>query len=132
MGRREFFAYPFSDAGKIQDTEKNQHQADSEFHGEADTRGNHDVKEDDGSADEDDGDGVAESPKRADERGFGKGTFAADDGGDGNDVIRVGGMAHAKEEADKENRKSADHKGGCWKDRQNTSRIADLWVIREI
>lgn len=109
MGGGEFFTQPFGDAGEIQNAEENEHQPHGKFHGQADTRRDDDVEENDGGADKDDGDGVAESPKSADEGGFRKRAFAADDSGNGDDVIGIGGMAHAEEEADGENGESADH-----------------------
>jgi len=109
MCGREFFAEPLADAGEIEDPEKNEHEADGKFHGQSDARGNNDVEEDDRCTDEDDGDGVAQSPECTDERGFGEGAFAADDGGDGDDVVGIGSMAHAEEKSDDENGESADH-----------------------
>jgi hypothetical protein len=52
---------------------------------------------------------VAESPKCADEGGLRERTLTADDGGDGDDVIGVSGMAHAEEEPDYQDGEAADH-----------------------
>ena len=112
MRGREFLAEPLGDAGQVENAEKDEHEADSEFHGESDARGNHDIKKDDGGADEDDGDGVTESPVCTDESGAGEGTLAAYNRRDGDDVIGIGSMAHAEKEADRENGKSAEH-GEC-------------------
>ena len=73
-------------------------------------RGNHKIEEDDGGANENDGDGMAQSPKSADESGFREGALAAHDGGDRDDVVGIRGMAHAKEKPDGENGQSADHR----------------------
>lgn len=110
MRGREFFAEPSGDAEEVEDPEEDEHKANGKLHREADTRGNHQIEKDDGGADENDGDGVTESPKSTDKRSFGERTFAAHDGGDGDDVVRVRGMAHAQKEANGENGKSADHR----------------------
>src|ERR1700760_3792016 len=111
MRGREFFAHPLGDAGEIEDAEKYKHQADGEFHGEADARRDHNVKHNDGSADEDDGDGMAQSPKGADEGGLRERAFARNDGGDRDHMIGVSGMAHAEEKANKQDGEAAEHKG---------------------
>ena len=105
----EFFADPLGGAGEVENAEKNEHEADGKFHGEAETRGNDEIKEDDSGADDDNGDGVAESPEGADEGGFGEGALAADDGRDGDYVVGIGGMAHTEKEADSENGETAEH-----------------------
>ena len=113
MGRREFSAEPLGNAGEIEDAEQNEHEADGELHGESDARRDDQVKQDDGGTDEDDGDGVAESPESANQRGFGEGTLAADNRRDGDDMIGIGGMAHAEEKADDENGEAAEHSGAA-------------------
>jgi hypothetical protein len=111
VGGGEFFAEPFHRAGKIEHAEQNQHQADGKFHGQADAHWNYEAKENDAGADGDDGERVAATPENADESGFGNGALAADDGGDGDHVIGVGGMAHAQEKADGQNGESAGQDG---------------------
>jgi hypothetical protein len=100
MGRGKSLAEPFRDAGEIQNAEQNQHQPHREFHGQTDARGNHHLKKNDGGAYQNNGDGVTQSPKRADQRGLGQGTFAAHDRGDRDDVVGIRGMAHAEKEPD--------------------------------
>src|SRR6516162_4216122 len=51
MRGREFLAEPLGDAGQVENAEKDEHEADGEFHGESDARGNHDIKKDDGGDD---------------------------------------------------------------------------------
>jgi hypothetical protein len=48
------------------------------------------------------GEGVAGAPERADDRGAAQGALAADDGGHGDDVIGIGGVAHPEEEPEHE------------------------------
>src|SRR6266567_6880342 len=40
VGRGELFAEPFHHAGKVEDAEKNEHQADGKFHGQTGAHGN--------------------------------------------------------------------------------------------
>jgi len=109
MSGREFLAEPLGNAGEIENAKQDQHEADSKFHGETDAGRDDKVEEDDGYADGDDGDGVAESPKGADQGRFGERTLAAHDGGYGDDVIGIGGMAHAEQETDGENGEAGEH-----------------------
>ena len=62
--------------------------------------GNSQAEHDNRGADGDDSDGVSAAPEHADERRFEDGALAADDGGDGDDVIGIGGVAHAEHQAD--------------------------------
>ena len=107
----EFFAEPLGDAGEVENAEKDEHEADGKLHGEAKARRDHEIEKDNGCAHDDDSDGVAEPPEGADEGGFGEGALAADDGGDGDDMVGIGSMAHAEEETDGENGKTAEHGG---------------------
>ena len=111
VGGREFFAEVFGDAGEIQDAEEDQHQADGKFHRQADAGGDGEAEEDDGGADDENRQCVADAPEDADPAGFQDGAFAADDGGDGDDVVGIGGVAHAEDEADAENGQGGGH--GC-------------------
>ena len=103
----EFFTEPLHGAGQIESAEKNQHQAYGKFHGETGAGRDDYAEKDDGAANDGDGQRVTATPEDADEAGFGDGAFAADDGGNGNDVIRIGGVAHPEEEADGENGETA-------------------------
>ena len=106
---REGFRQPAHDAGKIQNSEEDEHQADGELHGEADASGNDDAEEDDGGADGENRERVAESPENADEGGVADAALAADDGGDGDDVVGIGGVTHAEEETENDDRDESDH-----------------------
>ena len=66
MAGREFFAEPFHGAGEVEDAEKNQHQADGKFHGEAGAGRDDHAEEDNGAADDGDGERVAAAPEDAD------------------------------------------------------------------
>lgn len=107
MRGRKFFAEPLHEAGKIQDSEKNQHETHGKFHGQTYARGNHQTKQNDSGPDEGNGESVAATPQDANEAGFDDGAFAADDGGNGNDVIRVRGMTHPQEKSDRQDGKPA-------------------------
>src|SRR5260370_18500981 len=58
-------AHPLHRAGKIQHAEQNQNQTYTEFHGQPGARGNCEPKQDDGGADDQDRQGVSQSPKSA-------------------------------------------------------------------
>ena len=49
------------------------------------------------------------APERADQRGARDVALAADDGRDGDHVIRIGGMAHAQKKTQRDDGKKADH-----------------------
>ena len=53
------------------------------------------------------------SPERADQAGLCNGAFAADDRGNGDHVVRIGGMAHAEKKADSQNGEEAGHGSSC-------------------
>jgi len=59
-----------------------------------------DAAEDDGGADQKNRDGVADAPQRANHGGVEHAALTADDGGYGDDVIGVRGVAHAEEKAE--------------------------------
>src|SRR5713226_6649839 len=63
MGGSELFAEPLHRAGEVEYTEQDQHQAHREFHRQADACWNGQAKQDDGRADDEDGQGVAASPR---------------------------------------------------------------------
>jgi hypothetical protein len=99
---REIVCDPLQDASEIQDAEQNQHKSHRQFHREADTNGNDRAEQDEFSANEEDREGVADSSEGADSDGVLDGAIARDDGGDGDDVIGIGGVAHAEEEAERD------------------------------
>ena len=103
MAGRKLFAEPFHHPGEIEHAEQNQHQAHGEFHGEAGTGRDDHAEENDGAADNGNRERVAAAPEDTNEASFQDGTLAADDGGNGNDVIGISGVAHAKEETDYKN-----------------------------
>ena len=94
-------------ADEIVDAQKDEHRANGKFHGETEAGRNHQTKQDDTRAYREDGEGVAQTPKRADHRRMAEVALTADDGGDSDDVICIGGMAHAEEESQGENRGQA-------------------------
>src|SRR6266478_6786968 len=52
---------------------------------------------------------MSQAPQNADQPRLRNGTFAADYGGDGNNVVRVGGVPHPQKETDRENCQSGSH-----------------------
>src|SRR4051794_28241500 len=82
------------DARQIEDAEQDEHQADGQLHGEADARRNDEVEENDGSADTENRDGVADAPQHADRCRLTDAALTADNRRNSDDVIWVRGMAH--------------------------------------
>jgi hypothetical protein len=102
---------PAHDAGQVQNAQNNQHEAYGKFHGQTHTRGNDQAEENDRRSHQKDGKGVADSPEESDQPGVFQAALAANDGGYRNNVIRVSGVSHAQEEAEKNYRKQGDHIG---------------------
>src|ERR1700730_4943108 len=105
----KFLSEPLHGAGKVQYSEQDQHYADGEFHGQAYANRDGHSEQDYRCSYDDDGYGVAAAPQNAYERRFWNGALAADDSGDRDLVIGIGGVAHAKQEADGQNGEAASH-----------------------
>src|SRR5258707_12305221 len=68
---------------------------------------------------------MTHAPQNPDEGRFGNGAFATNDGGNGDDVVGVSGMAHPQKETNRENGQSAGH-GSC---RIKLLRVTRLWLV---
>ena len=97
------------EAGNIHAAQYDQHKSHGKFHGKADARRDNHIKKNNGAAYDENGQSMADAPKNAGERGFQQIALPADDGGHGDDVIRIGGMPHAKKESDRDDRQKIDH-----------------------
>jgi hypothetical protein len=106
---REDFRNPAHDAREIQNSEKNQHKANRELHGETDSRWNYDAEQNDCGADHQNRYGVTEPPENTDQSSLANATLAADDRRDRDDVVRIGSVAHAEEEAESNDGEESDH-----------------------
>jgi len=71
--------------------------------------GDRQVEHDDASAHQNDGDGMAEPPEDADQSRMADALLAADDGGHGDHVIRVGRVPDAQQETKPDDREQRDH-----------------------
>jgi hypothetical protein len=98
-------------APNVSDPEHDQHHADGEFHAKAKSRRNDQVEEDDCGSDQEDRYGVPESPESADQCRSRELLLTAENGGDSNDVVGIGCVAHAEEKAERDDRKKTDHYG---------------------
>src|SRR5882762_8726744 len=125
MRRRKFLADPFHRASKIQYAQEDQHQADAKFHGQPDASRNRQPKQYDRCANSKNRQRMAEPPQNPDEGRFADGAFAADDGGNGDDVVGVRCMAHPQKETNRENGQSVGH-GSC---RRMPLRVIPLRLI---
>src|SRR5882762_1902097 len=112
MGRRKLLAHPFHRAAKIQYAQEDQHQADAKFHGQPDASRNRQPKQYDRCADGKNRQRMADSPQNPNEGRLSNRAFATNDGGNGDDVVGVSGMAHPQKETNCENGQSAGH-GSC-------------------
>jgi hypothetical protein len=89
-------------AGQGQDAEQEKHDSNSEFHRQAKPRRDHDTEQNDGPAHHHDCDRVSNAPGCPDHRRSTHSALTTDDCANGDDVVRVGGVPHAEEEAEKE------------------------------
>ena len=108
-GGRERLGDPARESGKIQNSQQDQHQADRQLHGEAEPRRNHHSEKNDRRAHQKNRDGMAQSPEHADQSSLTYAALPAHDGGDGDHVVRVGGVAHAKEKSQRDDGEQSDH-----------------------
>ena len=99
-GRREALGEGAQPSGQVEDPESDQHERDDKLHRQADRRRNDNIEADDEDADDDDGDRVSQAPQGADERRVNEPPAAVQDRGHGDDVIRIGGVAHAQQESE--------------------------------
>ena len=106
---REEFRNPAHDPREIQNSEKNQHKANRELHGETDWRWNYQAEQNDCGADDENRDGVTEPPEDANQSCLVNAALAADDRGDRDDVVRIGSVAHAEEETESNDGEESDH-----------------------
>jgi hypothetical protein len=100
------------EADQIEGAEQNEHEADGELHRQTEAGRDDQGEEDDSRSDGEDSDGVADAPEGADDGCASEPFFAGDDGGDGDDVVGVGGVAHAEEEAERKDSDEAYRRGG--------------------
>jgi hypothetical protein len=84
--------------------EQDQHNADAKLHGKADSRWDDHTEENDRAADGQDCQCVSEPPYRADHGRTPQILLAGHDSGNGDDVVRLGGVPDAEEKPQKEQR----------------------------
>jgi hypothetical protein len=108
-GRRERVGNPLEHAGQVKDAQKNQHQADGKFHRETDARWNDPAEQNNSAAHQQDRKRVAHAPNGANQRGVADLSVSRDDGCNGDDVVRVGGVPHSEEEAERDDGEQTDH-----------------------
>ena len=92
------------EAAQIEKAENDEHERDTEFQTHADAFGNDDAEQNDRAANNEQREAVTDSPKNSSECGFADLALSADDRRHGDDVIGIGRVAHAEEEAEKQNR----------------------------
>ena len=87
-----------------------QHYGDSQLHAQTDTRWNDKIEKNDSRAHDEDGEGVAQSPESPNQCGPRYIALLAHDGADGDDMIGIGGVAHAEKESQRDDGEKADHR----------------------
>ncbi len=80
--------------GHVDEAQDNQHDGDGKLHAESDPHGNDEIKQNDSGTDGKDGKSVAHAPECPDQSRPRTVALIADDGCDGNDVVRISGVAH--------------------------------------
>lgn len=109
--RREISSDPLGDAGQIQNAQQDEHESDCQLHREPDTRRNYQVEDDNSCTDDEDSDGVADAPEDSDQACVPDALLPADDGGDGDNVIWIGGVAHPQDKTQRDDGQQS-HKNG--------------------
>ena len=107
---RDPFDRAAENASEIQDAEQNQHEADGQFHAQAEARRDRELEQNDGRADGENRERVSQSPESADQSGVQHGAFAADDGGHGHDVIGIGGVPHPQKKSQQHDGEERGHR----------------------
>jgi len=102
--RRESVRGPLGDACEIQHPQEYQHQAHSQFHDKPNSGLNRQVKQNDPSAYEHNGDRVPQPPEYPNKACVPDTSLPAYNCRNGNDVIGVGSMAHSQQEPDRDDR----------------------------
>ena len=103
----ELVAHVLHEGRQIPESEHHQHERDRHLHRQADCGRDHHTEEDDGASDDGDREGMAHAPQTADQDAGPQPSLSRDDRADGDDVIRVRGMTHAEQEAER------NHGGRC-------------------
>jgi hypothetical protein len=96
-------------SAQVHDTEQDQHEPDGELHRQPDPGRDDPAEQDDAASDHQDSQGVPQAPERADQRRSRRTPVAGHDGRHRDDMIGVGGVAHAEEEPQRRDRKEAGH-----------------------
>lgn len=94
---RDCFRDPAHQTGEIEYTKKYQHQAHRQFHRKPNSWRDNQAEQNDGRADQQNRDGVAEAPEAPNECRMPDAALAAYDGRNGNNVVGIGGVAHPDE-----------------------------------
>jgi len=109
MRRGKAVADPVHGARKVQQAEKYEHKGDRELQSESEARRNYQPKQNDRSPNYQNRQSVANSPKDPDPPGARDRLLPADDGRDSDDMVGIGSVTHAEQEADAENEQGAGH-----------------------
>ena len=90
---------------QIERAEQDQHKGDAEFQAHPEALRNHDAEEDDGSANDEQRQAVADAPENSGPGGAPDLALPANDGGNGDDMIGIGRVPHAEKEAEEQDGK---------------------------
>ena len=110
VGRRQVVVDPTHDPRQVQNPQYHQHEPDRQLHSQTDARRDDDAEQNNGRTHHKDCQRMTESPEGTDQCRVLHALLPAYDGGNGNNVIRVGGVPHSKKKAQDDNREERNHK----------------------
>src|SRR6516165_1089124 len=90
---------PLQDSRQVQNAQNNEHESHGKFHGQPHTRRNDYAERNDDRTHEKNREGVSQSPEHSNQRRLSRPPLTANDGADGDDVVRIGCVTHAQKEA---------------------------------
>ena len=108
-GGRERLGHPARESSKVQNSQQDQHQPDRQLHGESEPRRNHHSEKNDRRAHQKNCDGMTQSPQHSDQSRVTYAALPAHNRGDGDHVVRIGGMPHPQEKSQRDNGEQSDH-----------------------
>ena len=110
MSRHEPVGDPLRDSSQVENSEKYEHQAHGQFHGEANAGRDHQVEENDRRADEQNGDRVAKAPEYSNQARMPDTSLPAYYRSHGNDVVRIRRVANSQQKTHANYCQQVDHR----------------------
>ena len=105
LERCNCFRNPAHDSRQIENPQEDQHQANRQFHRETNPGWNHQAKQNDCRTNKENSDGVTQAPEDSNQGGLPNTPLAAHDRGHSDNMVGIGGVAHAEKKAESNNGK---------------------------